>query len=109
MISIEDFTRLDIRIGEIVRVEHLENPRHTTHKLTIDFGQEIGTRQSCARVTNYADNELVGRRVIALINIPPRQIGRAMSEALTLGVPDANGECVLLSPDREVPLGGKLY
>lgn len=109
MINFEDFEKVDIRIGQITNVEHLENAKYTTHKLTIDFGKEIGKKQSCARVINYSDEELVGKRVIGILNLPPKQIGKNMSEVLTLGVPDSNGECVLVSPDKNIPLGGKLY
>ena len=109
MINFQDFEKVDIRVGQIISVEQLENAKYTTHKLTIDFGNEIGKKQSCARVINYSDKELVGKRVIGILNLPPKQIGQNMSEVLTLGVPDSNGECVLVSPDKDIPLGGKLY
>lgn len=109
MINFEDFEKVDIRVGQIVNVEHLQNAKYTTHKLTINFGNEIGQKQSCARVINYSDEDLVGKRVIGILNFPPKQIGQNMSEVLTLGVPDVKGECVLVSPDKDIPLGGKLY
>lgn len=109
MATFEDFQKIDIRVGKIVQVEHLENAKYTTHKLTIDFGEEIGKKQSCARVINYSDEELLGKKIIGILNLPPKQIGQSMSELLTLGLPDENGECILVSPDKEVPLGGKLY
>jgi tRNA-binding protein len=109
MISWEDFEKVDIRVGEITSVEHLENARYTTHKLTVNFGDEIGEKKSCARVINYTDEELLGKRILAVLNFPPKQIGKHMSEVLTLGVPDANGEAILVSPDKDLPLGGKLY
>ena len=108
MPTFEEFQVFDVRVGRILSVEHLSNAKYTTHKLLIDFG-EFGKKVSCARVINYSDQELIGKQVIAVLNFPPRQIGKNMSEVLTLGVPDDNGECVLLSPDKEVPLGGKLF
>lgn len=109
MINFEDFNKIDIRVGQIIKVEKLPNAKTTTHKLTIDFGKEIGIKQSCARVVNYSDEELIGKRIIGVINLPPKQIGQNMSEVFTVGLPDANGECVLVSPDKEIPLGGKLF
>lgn len=107
--SINDFEKLDIRIGRIVEAELLPTPKRTTHKLVIDFGPEIGRRVSGARVIRYQLNELIGRPVLGVVNLPPRQIGSLKSESLTLGLPDENGECVLISPDFDVPLGGKVY
>jgi tRNA-binding protein len=107
--TIEDFQKLDIRVGKILKAELLPHPKYTTHKLTIDFGPEIGHKVSGARVLNYSIEELVGKRIVGVVNFPPRQIGHLFSEALTLGVPDDKGECCLISPDRDTPLGGKMY
>lgn len=109
MISFSDFEKLDIRVGKIIAAENLPNAQHTTHKLTIDFGPEIGTKVSGARLVRYTHEELLGKRVLAVVNLPQKQIGSLKSEVLTLGVPDGKGECRLIVPDKEVPLGGKLY
>ncbi|HYD35672.1 MAG TPA: tRNA-binding protein [Vitreimonas sp.] len=107
-ITIADFENIDIRLGKIVAAELLPNPRYTTHKLTIDFGDELGKKISGARLINYQPNELVGKLMIGVINLQPRQIGKIMSEVLTLGVADHKGDFVLLSPLSDVPLGGKV-
>lgn len=110
MVTIDDFLKLDIRVGKIVSVEEFPEARKPAWKLTIDFGSELGTKRSSAQiVANYPKDALVGRQVLAVVNFPPRQIGKFMSEVLTLGVPDASGEVVLLRPEREVPLGGRMY
>ena len=110
MATFDDFQKLDIRVGEIVLAEEFPEAKKPSYKLTIDFGPELGTKRSCAQLTaNYPRESLVGKRVLAVVNFPPRQIGPAVSEVLTLGVPDAQGECVLLTPDVDVPLGGKVY
>lgn len=110
MIKIEDFQKIDIRVGKIVAVELLPNPKYTTHKLTIDFGPEIGSKISGARVLRYKQEELVGKLVVGVVNLEPRQIGKLKSEVLTLGVPDQDKECVILSPDNtDAVIGGKLY
>ena len=109
MISFEDFQKVDIRVGRILDVELLPNSKYTTHKLTIDLGDELGKKTSCARVIRYGNEELIGRLVLCVVNMPPRQIGKTMSEVLTLGVPDGTGECSLVKPCSDVPLGGKLY
>ena len=110
MATIDDFGKLDIRVGRIVEVEPLPNPRYTTHKLTVEFGEEIGRKVSGARLVRYEPDTLVGKLVLGVVNLPPRQIGGLMSEFLTLGVPDADGECVLIAPDhKDAVIGGKLY
>lgn len=109
MASFEDFQNLDIRVGRIADIEKLPNAKYTTHKLTIDFGSEIGKKTSGARVINYSKEELIGKLVLCVINLPKKQIGKLLSEVLTLGIPDKEGECVLITPSKEVPLGGKLY
>jgi tRNA-binding protein len=110
MITFADFERVDIRVGRIVSVQPFPEARKPAYKLTIDFGPEIGLRKSSAQLTTrYAARDLEGRRVLGVVNFPPRQIGPFMSEVLTLGVPDENGDVVLVVPDADVPLGGKLF
>ena len=109
MITFADFEKVDVRVGRIVEAEPFPEARKPAYKLTIDFG-EIGTRKSSAQLTtHYTCDELVGRLIVAVVNFPPRQIGPFMSEVLTLGVPDASGGVVLLSPEREVPMGGRMF
>lgn len=108
-ITIEDFEKIDLRVGKIIAVEHLPNAKYTTHKLTIDYGPEIGQKVSGARVVQYKDDELLGRLVVGVVNLPERQIGHLFSQSLTLGVPDNEGECAFLMIDKDVPLGGKVY
>ena len=110
MISYEDFKKVDIRIGKIVDVWDFPEARKPAYKLTIDFGQEIGIKKSSVQIVkNYTKEELVGIQVIGVVNFPAKQIGPFVSEVLTLGLPDENGEVVLLAPSKDVPLGGKLF
>jgi len=110
MATYEDFQQLDIRVGKIVKVEDYSEARNPSYKLEIDFGAEIGTKKSIGQFPpNYSKEQLQGKLVIAVVNFPPRQIGPAVSAVLTLGVPNENGEAILLSPDQTVPLGGKLF
>ena len=110
MATIEDFQKLDIRVGRITDVQDFPEARNPSFKLQIDFGNEIGIRRSCAQLTtNYTKDELTGKLILCVVNFPPRQIGPAVSEVLTLGVPDENSECILVAPERVVPPGGRLY
>lgn len=110
MITFADFERVDIRTGRIVRADSFPEARNPAYKLVIDFGAGIGTRHSSAQLTrHYQPADLIGRLVLAVVNFPPRQIGPFMSEVLTLGVPDGEGSVVLVVPDKDVPLGGKLF
>lgn len=110
MATIEDLLKLDIRVGRIVEAADFPEARKPAYKLRIDFGEEIGIKRSSAQiVANYRPEALEGRLVLAVVNFPPRQIGPYVSEVLTLGLPDAQGEVVLVQPERDVPLGGKLY
>ena len=109
-VTIKDFEKLDIRVGRVVDVQPFLEGRYSTHILLIDFGPELGTKKSLAKLTpNYEGNEVVGRLVLCVVTFPPRQIGKHQSEVLTLGVPDDNGGVVLLRPDTNVPLGGRLH
>ena len=109
-ISFDDFLKVDIRVGRIVDAEPFPEARKPAIKMRVDFGPEIGEKKSSAQVTkHYAPEDLIGRQVMAVVNFPPRQIGKFMSEVLVLGVPDAEGEVVLLRPDLDVPTGGRLF
>ncbi len=109
-ITFDDFLKVDIRVGQITRAEPFPEARKPAYKLWVDFGPEIGEKRSSAQITaHYSCDELVGRQVLAVVNFPPRQIGKVMSEVLVLGVPDPAGEVVLIAPGHEVPLGGRLY
>ena len=109
-ISYDEFARVDIRVGRITRAEPFPEARKPAFKLWVDFGDGIGEKKSSAQITsNYTLEDLPGRLVMAVVNFPPRQIGPVMSEVLVLGAPDAAGEVVLLTPDRNVPLGGRMY
>jgi len=108
--SFGDFLKLDIRCGEIIAALPYPEARKPAYKLEIDFGAPLGVRKSSAQITtHYQPEDLLGKQVLAVVNFPPRQIGRFMSEVLTLGVPDADGEVVLVTPDQIVPTGGKLF
>ena len=110
MISFDDFLKVDIRVGQITRAEPFPEARKPAIKLWVDFGPELGEKKSSAQITrHYAPEDLPGKRVMAVVNFPPRQIGPVMSEVLVLGVPDEDDEVVLLVPDKDVPLGGRLY
>lgn len=109
-IAFDDFLKVDIRVGRIVEAQPFPEARKPAIRLVIDFGDDLGRRKSSAQVTkHYEPAELVGRLVLAVVNFPPRQIGPLMSEVLTLGVPDEAGGVVLIAPDKDVPLGGRLF
>jgi tRNA-binding protein len=109
-ITFDDFVRIDVRIGRIVDVQPFPAARKPAYQLLVDFGPEIGRKRSSAQLTQrYTTTDLLGRQVLAVINFPPRQIGPFSSEVLVLGVPDADGHVVLVEPQAEVPLGGRLF
>ncbi|WP_425085145.1 tRNA-binding protein [Ruegeria profundi] len=109
-ISFDDFLKVDIRVGEVIRAEPYPEARKPAIKMWIDFGDEIGERKTSAQITaHYDPSTLIGKQVIAVVNFPPRQIGRFMSEVLVLGLPDENGEIVLIGPDGNVPVGGRMH
>lgn len=109
-ITFDDFLKVDVRVGRVIEASPFPEARKPAIKLKIDFGAEVGVKKSSAQITrHYSCDELVGRLVLAVVNFPPRQIGPLMSEVLTLGVPDEAGEVVLIHPDKDVPLGGRLF
>ncbi|MGB3073301.1 MAG: tRNA-binding protein [Candidatus Moraniibacteriota bacterium] len=110
MIDYQDFAKVDIRVGEVIRADDFPEARKAAYKLTIDFGSEIGIKKSSVQITkHYSKEELIGKLVIGVVNFPPKQIGPFVSETLTLGVPDENGDVVLLSPTKGVPKGGRMF
>jgi len=111
MATYDNFAALDIRVGVIIAVDDFPEARKPAYKLTIDFGSEIGKKRSSAQlVTHYTKDALIGKKVLGVVNFPPRQIGPFVSEVLTLGVPDEGHECVLIVPDKDDAIvGGKLY
>jgi tRNA-binding protein len=109
-IGYADFDKVDIRVGRIIEVDDFPEARKPAYKLKIDFGPEIGIKKSSAQATkHYANTDLHGRLVVCVVNFPPKQIGPYMSEVLTLGVPDGDGAVVLLVPERDVPIGGRMF
>ena len=109
-INFDDFLKVDIRVGRVVRAAPFPEARKPAIKMWIDFGDEIGERKTSAQITaHYDPATLVGKQVMAVVNFPPRQIGKFMSEVLVLGLPDADGEVVLLTPDKDVPVGGRMH
>ena len=109
-ITFDDFLKIDIRVGTIVKVEPYPEARRPAYKVWVDFGAPIGVKKSSAQATaHYTMEDLAGRQVAAVVNFPPKQIGKFMSEILILGFPDGEGEVVLLGPERKVPDGGRMY
>jgi len=109
-ISFNEFMAIDIRIGTVTRAEPFPEARKPAIKLWIYFGDELGEKKSSAQLTvHYTPESLIGKTVMAVVNFPPRQIGKVMSEVLVLGVPDVDGEVVLITPDKDVPIGGRLF
>jgi tRNA-binding protein len=109
-ISFDDFLKVDIRVGTVVQAEDYPEARKPAIKLWVDFGEEIGIRKSSAQITaHYTPEGLIGKQVMAVVNFPPRQIGKFMSEILVLGLPDATGEITLIGPDGAVPNGGRMH
>lgn len=110
MATFEDFGKIDIRVGRVISVEDFPEAKKPMYKITVDFGPEIGMKRSAVGATeNYTKEQLKDKLVLGLVNLPPKQIGPFTSEFLTLGVSDEDGHCVLVSPDQDVPLGGKLF
>jgi tRNA-binding protein len=109
VIEYYDFAKVEMRVGRIVAVEDFPEARKPAWRLTIDFGEEVGTRRSSAQITNYAREQLEGRLVVAVTNFPPRQIGPVRSEVLVLGASDSEGRVILLAPDADVPLGARIH
>jgi len=109
-ITFDEFLKVDIKVGTVVRAEPYPEARQPAIKLWVDFGPEIGERRTSAQITRHYDpDSIVGKQVVAVTNFPPKQIGKFMSEILVLGVPDEDGEVVLLAPDRKVPDGGRMH
>ena len=109
-ITFDDFLKVDIRVGSIIKAETFPEARKPAYKLLIDFGPSIGTKKTSAQITdNYLPTELIGRQVMAVVNFPPRQIGPFMSEVLTLGETDNKGAVTLLGPDKKIPNGGRMH
>jgi len=110
MTTIDDFLKLDIRVGTIIGVDDFAESKKPSYKISINFGPEIGIKKSCAQLpANYTKEQLLGKQVLGVVNFPPRQIGPAVSEVLTLGVPNEQGECILVIPEGRVLPGVKLY
>jgi tRNA-binding protein len=109
-ITFDDFMQVDIRVGRVIHAEPYPEARKPAIKLQVDFGGDLGVKKSSAQITkHYTPKELIGRQVMAVVNFPPRQIGKFMSEVLVLGAADASGDVVLIAPDQDVPIGGRMH
>lgn len=109
-ITMKDFMQVDMRVGRITRAEPFPEARNPAFKLWIDFGDDLGVKKSSAQITvHYSPEKLIGKEVVAVVNFPPRQIGKFMSEVLVVGLPDDDGDVVLITPDIDVPIGGRIY
>lgn len=109
-ITMKDFMQVDMRVGRIIRAETFPEARNPAFKIWVDFGDDLGVKKSSAQITvNYSPEKLIGKEVIAVVNFPPRQIGPFMSEVLVVGLPDEAGDVVLVTPDVDVPIGGRIY
>ncbi|MCY4259211.1 MAG: tRNA-binding protein [Rhodobacteraceae bacterium] len=109
-IAFDDFMKVDIRVGTVTRAEDYPEARVPAIRLWVDFGAPIGIKKSSAQITrHYEPENLVGRQILAVVNLPPRQIGKVCSEILVLGLPDVNGDVVLIRPDQDVPIGGRMH
>lgn len=109
-ISFEEFDRVDIRVGRVVKVEDFPEAHKPLYKITVDFGQEVGVKHSAVGATHrYTKEQLEGKQVLGLVNMPPKKIGPFFSEFLTLGVSDEKEKCILVAPDNETPLGSQLF
>ena len=109
-ISWEDFEKVDIRVGRIVEAEPFPQARKPAIKLVVDFGEELGRKKTSAQITaHYEPEQLIGKQMVAVVNFPPKRIAGFKSEVLVLGVPDADGEVILLTPDKGVPSGGRMF
>lgn len=110
MINFDDFQKIDMRVGKIISVDDFPEAKNPSYRLKIDFGKEIGIKKSCAQlVKNYSKEDLINRLVLCVVNFPAMQIGPALSEVLAMGVPDKDGNCVLIQPASDVPVGGRVY
>jgi tRNA-binding protein len=104
-----DFEKVDMRVGRIVAVDDFPKARNPSYRITVDFGGDIGVKKSCAQITSYSKEELLGKQVICVVNFPPKQIANAISEVLILGLPHSERGTILLAPDTEVECGGRVY
>ncbi len=110
MATIDDFLTIDMRVGRVIDAQPFPEARKPAYKLTIDFGAELGTKRTSAQITHhYTPETLLGKLVVAVVNFPPRQVGKFMSEVLVLGLPDEHGHIVLLQPQQDVPVGGRVH
>ena len=109
MITYDDFLKVDMRVGRVIRVEDFPKARNPSYKFEVDFGPEIGTKHSCAQLTNYSKDELVGQQIVAVVNFPPKKIAGFLSEVLILGVTMEGGVVSLLEPRDEAIIGGRVY